>query len=117
MNFSVRVTDERVADVRCDADYLAVDLMDGRTISVPLAWYPRLAAGTPAQRANWEVAGAGFGIHWPDLDEDISVENLLATDDLMVTRTAPTTIDTHTISVERSRRYEEIFGKDEPPTE
>lgn len=77
MNISVRIVDERVADVRCDADSLTVDLMDGRTISVPLAWYPRLLAATPEQRALWEVAGAGTGIHWPDIDEDLSTEGLL----------------------------------------
>lgn len=77
MNISVRLTDERVADVRCDDDYLTVDLMDGRSISVPLAWYPRLLAGTTAQRANWQKAGGGYGIHWPDLDEDLSTEGLL----------------------------------------
>lgn len=69
--------DERVRDVRLSKDTLAVDLMDGRTISVPLAWYPRLLAGTAKQRANWEVCGAGYGIHWPDLDEDLSTEGLL----------------------------------------
>ncbi len=69
--------DERVKDVRVLDDALSVDLMDGRTIMVPLAWYPRLAAATPDQRDNWEVAGAGFGIHWPDLDEDLSTEGLL----------------------------------------
>ncbi len=77
MNISARITDERVADVRCDADYLTVDLMDGRRISVPLAWYPRLLAATPAQRAVWEKAGAGYGIHWPEIDEDLSTEGLL----------------------------------------
>ncbi|ATP17410.1 MULTISPECIES: DUF2442 domain-containing protein [Sphingobium] len=77
MNISARITDERVADVRCDADSLIVDLMDGRTISVPLAWYPRLASATPDQRAVWEVAGGGYGIHWPDIDEDLSTEGLL----------------------------------------
>ncbi|HET7462147.1 MAG TPA: DUF2442 domain-containing protein [Longimicrobium sp.] len=56
---------------------LIVDLIDGRTISVPLAWYPRLLHATPEQRANWQVAGAGFGIHWPDVDEDLSTEGLL----------------------------------------
>jgi hypothetical protein len=55
-----------------------VDLADGRSIAVPIAWYPRLAHGTPAERANWRLIGRGEGIHWPDLDEDISVENLLA---------------------------------------
>ena len=77
MNISVKLADERVADVRCDADRLIVDLMDGRTISVPLAWYPRLLAATPEQRANWEKAGGGYGIHWPDIDEDLSTEGLL----------------------------------------
>jgi hypothetical protein len=77
MNISARITDERVADVRCDSDSLIVDLMDGRTISVPLAWYPRLLKASPAQRGNWEPAGGGFGIHWPDIDEDLSTEGLL----------------------------------------
>lgn len=77
MNISARVTDERVLDVRFDEASLIVDLMDGRTISVPLAWYPRLLAASPDQRAKWEKAGAGFGIHWPDLDEDLSTEGLL----------------------------------------
>lgn len=58
-------------------DSLTVDLQDGRTISVPLAWYPRLLHGKPAERQNWRFIGGGEGIHWPDLDEDISVENLI----------------------------------------
>jgi hypothetical protein len=58
-------------------DTLAVDLNDGRTISVPLAWYPRLLHGTPEERNNWRFIGEKEGIHWPNLDEDISVENLL----------------------------------------
>lgn len=69
--------DIRVMDVRVDDDRLTVDLMDGRSITVPVAWYPRLAAGTPEQRKNWELAGAGYGIHWPELDEDLSTEGLL----------------------------------------
>jgi hypothetical protein len=69
--------DERVKAVRFDRDVLTVDLMDGRTISVPLAWYPRLADATPEAVRNWQIAGAGFGIHWPDLDEDLSTEGLL----------------------------------------
>lgn len=77
MNISVKISDERVADVRCDADSLTVDLMDGRTISVPLAWYPRLLAATPVQRSVWEPAGGGYGIHWPEIDEDLSTEGLL----------------------------------------
>ena len=68
---------ERVKNVRCTDDMLVVDLLDGRTISVPLTWYPKLLAATPKQRANWKVVGGGFGIHWPDLDEDLSSEGLL----------------------------------------
>jgi hypothetical protein len=67
---------ERVNDVRFTEDAL-VDLLDGRTISVPLVWYPRLLSATLAQRANWRVAGGGFGIHWPDIDEDLSTDGLL----------------------------------------
>ncbi len=70
--------DIRVHDVRVGADELTVALMDGRTIGVPLAWYPRLLAGTPVQRACWKLADAGYGIHWPELDEDLSTEGLLA---------------------------------------
>ena len=58
-------------------DTLSVDLDDGRTISVPIGWYPRLAYGTPAERVNVQIAGAGYGLHWPDLDEDIGVDGLL----------------------------------------
>ena len=65
-------------DVTAGDDSLIVDLADARTITVPLAWFPRLAHGTPAERANWRLIGGGAGIHWPDLDEDISVESLLA---------------------------------------
>jgi hypothetical protein len=56
---------------------LIVDLFDGRTISVPLAWYPRLLHASPEQRSNWQPCGGGFGIHWPDIDEDLSTEGLL----------------------------------------
>jgi hypothetical protein len=59
-------------------DTLTVDLVDGRTVSVPLAWYPRLSHGSAAERDNWRLIGRGEGIHWPDLDEDISVDGLLA---------------------------------------
>ena len=59
-------------------DGLTAELSDGRSITVPLAWYPRLVHGTPAERSHWRLSGQGRGIHWPDLDEDISVENLLA---------------------------------------
>jgi len=63
--------------VRVTSDALVVDLQDGRVVSVPVAWYPRLAEGTPRERRHWELIGPGIGIHWPDLDEDISVEALL----------------------------------------
>src|SRR5438552_8927438 len=56
---------------------LSADLEDGRTISVPIGWYPRLAYATPAERASFQISGAGHGIHWPDLDEDLGVEGLL----------------------------------------
>lgn len=68
---------QRVKSVRCTRDTLRVDLLDGRTIIVPLAWYPRLLHATPPQRAKWKIAGGGYGIHWPDVDEDLSVEGLL----------------------------------------
>lgn len=65
-------------DVQVSAEMLTVQLADGRSIAVPVIWYPRLADGTPGERARWELIGSGLGIHWPDLDEDISVEALLA---------------------------------------
>ena len=68
---------EKVQDVRVSEDTRTGDLLDGRTISVPLAWYLRLLHATPDQRTNWRVAGGGFGIHWPDIDEDLSTEGLL----------------------------------------
>jgi hypothetical protein len=64
--------------VTASQDALIVDLADGRTIRVPLAWFPRLGHGTATERANWRLVGGGAGIHWPDLDEDISIESLLA---------------------------------------
>ena len=77
MNISAKVTDERVLEVRFDDHSLIVDLMDGRTISAPLTWYPRLLNATADQRTQWEKCGGGFGIHWPELDEDLSTEGLL----------------------------------------
>ncbi len=71
------VTPTRIVAVSVTDDTLSVDLEDGRTVSVPIVWYPRLAYGTPAERANFQISGAGYGIHWPDLDEDIGVEGLL----------------------------------------
>lgn len=77
MHTSTPKAGERVKDVMVDEDLLTVDLLDGRTISVPLAWYPRLLHGTPEQRSRWELCAGGFGIHWPELDEDLSTEGLL----------------------------------------
>ena len=65
-------------DVKVTDDTLSVDLGDGRTISVPLVWFPRLVNGTPKERNNWRLIGRGEGVHWEDLDEDISIEGLLA---------------------------------------
>ena len=65
-------------DVKVSDDTLSVELRDGRTISVPLDWYPRLTHATEAERNNWRIIGRGNGIHWEDIDEDISVEGLLA---------------------------------------
>lgn len=77
MSSSAITADERVLDVTFTDDSLSVSLRDGRVISVPLVWYPRLLGATPAQRKNWKIAGGGYGIHWPDLDEDLSTEGLL----------------------------------------
>ena len=68
---------EKVVDVEVTEDELKVGLLDGRTITAPLAWYPRLLHATPKQRANWVIAGGGYGIHWPEVDEDLSSEGLL----------------------------------------
>lgn len=67
-----------IQDVDVSEDSLSVNLSDGRSISVPLAWYPRLWHGTPGERGKWRLIGRGEGIHWPDLDEDISVEGIIA---------------------------------------
>src|ERR1051325_9027575 len=74
---STLTAEARAQSVSLTDDTLAVDLTDGRTISVPLAWYPRLMQGTEKERNNWRFIGDQEGIHWPDLDEDISIENLL----------------------------------------
>jgi hypothetical protein len=76
MNDSARAGD-RIVDVRFTDDTMSVDLMDGRTISVPLAAHPALLHATRRQRDNWRVAGAGYGLHWPDLDEDLSIDGLI----------------------------------------
>ena len=68
---------QRVESVQVTEDALVVDLADGRTISVPLAWYPKLLHASREQRSNWKISGGGFGIHWPELDEDLGTEGLL----------------------------------------
>ena len=69
--------DPRAVNVSIDDDALTVDLADGRRVTVPLAWFPRLLHAEPVQRGNWRFVGDGFGIHWPDIDEDLSVEGIL----------------------------------------
>ena len=68
---------ERVKDVHFGDDTFSVDLVDGRTITVPYAWYPRLLHASSEQRSKWEACGGGYGIHWPEIDEDLSTEGLL----------------------------------------
>jgi hypothetical protein len=68
---------KRVKHVHLAEDRFSVDLYDGRTITVPYAWYPRLLHASAEQRAHWETCGGGYGIHWPELDEDLSAEGLL----------------------------------------
>ncbi len=75
---TVEVRAPEAQQVSVSEDTLTAELSDGRTISVPLDWYPRLTHATPRERDNWELIASGEGIHWPDLDEDISVEGLLA---------------------------------------
>ena len=72
------VRSAKAQNVTVTDDELIVELEDGRTVSVPLVWFPRLLHGTAEERQNWRMIGKGAGIHWPDLDEDISVEHLLA---------------------------------------
>jgi hypothetical protein len=74
---TVASSDPRIEHVRVTADEIIAQLVNGRVISVPLAWSWRLAEATPAQRANFRLIGTGQGVHWPDVDEDISVEGML----------------------------------------
>ena len=69
--------DPRATDVKVSEDELSVRLADGRSVTVPLAWFPKLLHASAAQRSNWRLLGDGAGIHWPDVDEDLSVEGLL----------------------------------------
>jgi hypothetical protein len=77
MSILALAADERVADVEVTEDELRVRLMDGRTISVPLVWYPRLLNASKDQRNDWQISGGGYGIHWEEIDEDLSTEGLL----------------------------------------
>jgi hypothetical protein len=77
MNIAVQIQEVRIKDITVTEDTITAQLMDGRTISVPLAWSWRLSEATPKQRANWEIIGDGHGVHWPDIDEDISAEGML----------------------------------------
>lgn len=77
MGITATRADERVHAVTFTEDTFTVELKDGRAIMTPLVWFPRLLHATPAQRGNWHVSGAGYGVHWPDVDEDISTEGLL----------------------------------------
>lgn len=77
MGILALAADVRVADVTVAEDVISVRMKDGRTISVPIVWYPRLFNATEAQRKNWTISGGGYGIHWPDIDEDLSTEGLL----------------------------------------
>jgi hypothetical protein len=75
---SVSVQAPTAQRVTLTEDSVVVDLTDGRTVSAPLAWYPRLLHGTPEERDNWRLIGRGEGIHWPDLDEDLSIDGLVS---------------------------------------
>jgi hypothetical protein len=77
MNTAVQIQEVRIKNITVTEDTITAQLMDGRTISVPLAWSWRLSEATPDQRANWEIIGDGQGVHWPDIDEDISAEGML----------------------------------------
>ena len=66
-----------IVDVLVTEDSLTVDLADGRSVTIPIGWYPRLSHGTPDEHANYQISGSGYGIHWPDLDEDIGVEGII----------------------------------------
>ncbi len=77
MNTAVQIQEVRIKDISITEDTITAQLMDGRTISVPLAWSWRLSEATPTERANWVIIGDGYGVHWPDIDEDISAEGML----------------------------------------
>src|SRR3990172_8934211 len=77
MNIAVQIQEVTIKDITVTEDTITAQLMDGRTISVPLAWSWRLSEATPKERANWEIIGDGHGVHLPDIDEDISADGML----------------------------------------
>ncbi len=77
MSILVNRPDLRILDVHIDAEKLSIDLMDGRSVRVPLAWYPRFFNAAPEQRTRWQIAGGVHGVHWPEIDEDLSAEGML----------------------------------------
>ena len=83
MSISPKIAEALAVDVAFSADTLTVVLSDGRIVSVPVAWFPRLVEATPRQRADWELIGGGIGIHWEAVDEDISVASLLQPENFM----------------------------------
>ena len=108
MNTLALKTDARVEAVYFTRDALVVDLMDGRTISVPLTWYPKLLKASPKERSHWEICGGGYGIHWPKIDEDLSSEGLLRGSPAPKARTAKSTKRKSTRSISR-RRLKTIY--------
>lgn len=76
MNIAVNTQEVRIKDITVNDELISARLMDGRTISIPLSWSWRLSEATPEQRANHEIIGDGVGVHWPEIDEDISAESL-----------------------------------------
>jgi hypothetical protein len=77
MNTAVKIQEVKIKDITVTKETITAHFMDGRTISVPLAWSWRLSEATSKQRSNWEIIGDGHGVHWPDIDEDISAEGML----------------------------------------
>ncbi|GJQ59504.1 MAG: DUF2442 domain-containing protein [Candidatus Scalindua sp. AMX11] len=78
MNIAVKIKEVRIKDISMSEDTISANLLDGRTISVPLAWSWRLSEATPEQRADYEIIGDGLAVHWPQIDEDLSAEGMLS---------------------------------------
>ena len=107
MNIFSHKTDERVEAVYFTRSSLIVDLRDGRSISVPLEWYPKLLKATPNERAYWKVSGGGYGIHWPKIDEDLSTEGLLRGAPAIQPKGIRKPIHRKATSLRRSRRVKQ----------